>query len=158
MGCSNFSSMKRFLYLVLLGALAGATILPILMFLSDGVVHVLFPQLFGPNVFMVFVPFKGFITGRDAFIAGFVMGACSMILWRGRRTFWPRFGSAIYSVAAIIFCIWKLTDHNRMYGSMDMMRSFILSETIFCLPLLLWSLALFFFAILTKRRPNAPLP
>ena len=141
--------MKRILP-VLLGALAGAIGLPIVMWICLQVCQFLLPQFFFtpiPLNLRLIVSLSGW---RMFVAAGSILGGWSVILWLGGRTFWPRFASAICSLIWVaIFVSILRREYVDYFGGLS--RPF-LTDVAFCLPLLTWACALFFFAILARRR------
>lgn len=149
--------MKRILP-VLLGALAGAIGLPILMFACAWVAHLVFPRFIeliatSPRAVMFFL--TG-VSGREIIPAGAILGACSVILWRGERTFWPRLGIVMCALGVSASAASALKQLHR--GFAIHYPGLFLVTFVLYLPLFIWAFALLFFAILTKRRVNPPLP
>jgi hypothetical protein len=145
----NFLSMKRILS-VLLGALAGAVVLPIAIWACATAANYEFPLLVG-SIPISAGSFTSSIHGASFLVSGAVLGACNVILWASQRTFWPRFGSAIGSLGASAYSLWWLTQVYLDFGLHQHGGAF-LWQLAFCFPLLLWSLALFFFAVLARRK------
>ncbi len=87
--------------------------------------------------------------GRALFASSAVLGAWSVILWRGERTFWPRLGSALCSLGAMITPLWILEQFYELVG-FSVGAFWPLFVCYF--PILLWALGLLFVAVLARRR------
>lgn len=148
--------MKRILP-VLLGALAGAIGLPILMFACAIITNHFFPDSIGGfdwgSPWDTISRYVGSADGQVNILTNAVLGAWSVVLLRGDRTLWSRFGSAICSLGAFAYSLWMLRSEYRNLGISDpaSMRSYFLPNVAFDLPLILWAVALFFFAVITRK-------
>ncbi len=143
--------MKRVPFLILLSAIAGAIGLPIMMVTCATVAHLGFPRVFG-SFSMNFDVFVMSTNGQLTLITGAVLGISSVILWRGERTLWVRLQSTTCSAVVVTFCAWTLKEEHGGFGTLVPLAFW--ADVAFCFPLILWALALFFFAIL--MRPKAP--
>ncbi len=142
--------MKRLLP-VLFGAVGGAIGLSVVMSLCGGMAHALLPQFFPQYLNWPqhsFVP--GLSTGRGSIVLGFALGASSWVLWRGTRTIWSRLGSALCGAFTLTFFVNQLL--NGLVGSGGSINPAFWSDFAFFLPPFIWSSALFFFAVLARRR------
>ena len=142
---------------VLLGALAGALGLPILMFACRAVVHPLFPLPPGTTMSWEPLSYDGLAFssfGRTILLSGFALGAWSVVLWRGQRTFRSLLGSAVCSAGAGARMIWWLAADFRNMSSFapPVKRELLLREAAFDFPAILWALAVLFFALTARRK------
>lgn len=143
------SLMKR-LFPVLLGALVGAIGLPVLMRMCIALAAYEFPRMVGLTPYNFALTF---LPDGDGFV-GATLGAWSVILWRSRRGFWVRAGSTIWAFyVAYIYA--KMLVHFRDLGATWPQMLLFVAAPLW-LPLV-WASALFFFAILAKRRANVAL-
>ncbi len=145
--------MKR-IVAILLGALIGAIGLPRVMWACGQLAHVLLPFFVaapptGRGLLFLALP----IHGRTILVISAMLGFWSVILWRGGRSFWPRFGSAMGAAATFGFfaLILKATYPTSRMAFADL---FWARFALFAPPML-WSLALFLFAVSTRRRTSA---
>ncbi len=88
--------------------------------------------------------------------SGFVLGVWSVILWRGKRSFWPRLASAVCSASVSVYFLLALADVWRWYGSLNpsAKSNGLLYGIAYESPPILWALALLFFALLTRKRTD----
>lgn len=172
--------MKRFLP-VLLSALVGAIGLPVMMSVFQQVALALFPQPVVPPIAISRLitttpPFIHSTSDLRILVVGALLGCLSTELWRNERTFWLRFRTSTGSASVFMYFVWNVVANYRaarMIGlassgsplsskmaiiPLTSTASWYLPIATFYSPPILWSLSLLFFAVLAKRRPNAPLP
>ena len=97
----------------------------------------------------VLVEFTRTNHGRALFVSSAVLGAWSVILWRGERTFWPRLGSALCSLGAMITPLWIF---KQIYDAVGFSVEVFWLLFVYYFPILLWAFGLFFVAVLARRR------
>lgn len=142
--------MKR-LFPVLVGALAGAVGLPLLMWACAGVAHLAFSQ------FVAQLPISSahFLDFRRIVYSGAILGAWSAVLWLGERPLWARVASII--CAASVSLVFARMLKQRYPTSLMAFPDLFWAFAAHYLPVFLWSLGLFFFAVLARRRaPQHP--
>lgn len=147
--------MKRFLPVVL-GAFAGAIGLPLVMFACARLAHIGFSGSVNP--LSMTLP-ELFFKARLSEIIGGVLGAWSAILYCGQRTFWLRMGSAICALSAGGYVVWLINQHyplsNPALIFSPLWRPVLFRQLCLSLPLILWAVGLFFFAILARKRTDS---
>lgn len=150
--------MKRVL-LVVLGALVGAIGLPVLMWCSTTMSDFLlsYARVHPVSLLRFFVSYWNKLP--LTFASGLLMGGLTMMLWRGQRTPLERVACCVGAVGTL------LPIYNNASGWVDIFGSWINVPTYDYeallaqyLPSILWSLALFLFAVLARRKsPGEPL-
>lgn len=137
--------MKRALPVVF-SALAGAISLPISMWACAAMAHLAFPSFVAP------LPISSthFLDIRRIVYSGAVLGAWSAILWCGNRPLWARVASTICAagVGLVFARMLKQRYPTSLMASPDLFWAFAAHYS----PVFLWSLGLFFFATLARRK------
>ena len=137
--------MKR-IFPVVAGALAGAIGLPILMWACATVAHLVSPHLVGALRRPTFTDIE------TCFIFGVILGVCSAVLWSGTRTIWARIICALCAVGVGALPVHALRVNYYNPNVSTPLNPYLLSLSAYFFPLLLWVLALFFFAIPARHR------
>jgi len=87
-------------------------------------------------------------------VAGASLGLASVVLWRGKRTFWPRVGAIGCSIHALSIPTWNFNAYYPYYPKVPL----LFFERLFAdyLPLIEWAFALLFFSVVARKR-SAPI-
>lgn len=137
--------MKRFLPVVL-GAVIGGIVMVNSIEVCDSTVRSLFTRFFNGSSAGVTPSWAELVMFPCGAVLGALSVGLSLCLCTGKNSFGWRLASVLCSFGGVVLCAWRLELENQFGCSMD----FIASEAARCAPLLLWSLALFFFAILAR--------